>query len=178
MLSKTESLEGLKEFSRRIPKCELHLHIEGTLEPEVAFELSKKNKIPLKYTTIEELRDAYKFKDLQSFLDIYYECASVLVTAEDFELLAWEYFQKCKRDNIVHAEIFFDPQTHTKRNIPFSIFMRGFKQAIDRARAELQVSSALIMCFLRDLSEEDAFKTLEEAEPYLDHEYIVKIHII
>jgi len=159
----------LTALIERMPKAELHLHIEGTLEPELMFELAKRNGVSLPYANVEALRAAYDFSDLQSFLDIYYAGASVLRTRQDFTDLAWAYFERAKRDNVAHAEIFFDPQTHTARGIAFATVIEGLSAAARRAESELGISSAFILCFLRHLPEEDAFATLEEAQPFRDH---------
>ncbi len=150
---------------RSLPKAELHLHIEGTLEPELMFRLAKRNGIRLKYKTVAQIRKAYQFRNLQDFLDIYYEGAKVLVHEDDFYDLALAYLKKARRQNVIHAEMFFDPQTHTERGVPFSTVING----IDRARKDARkfgVSSRLIMCFLRHLPEESAFETLKAALPY------------
>jgi adenosine deaminase len=160
--------ENLDDILCRMPKAELHIHIEGSLEPELIFELATRNGIPLPYRTIQELRAAYDFTDLQSFLDIYYAGASVLQREEDFFDMAWVYLKRAKSEHVVHTEIFFDPQTHTARNIPFETVINGLDRAIRRGREELGLSAALILCFLRHLSEEDAFRTLEEALPFRD----------
>ena len=152
---------------RAMPKAELHIHIEGSLEPELIFRLAERNGVALPYPSVEALRAAYAFTDLQSFLDIYYAGASVLLKAQDFEDMAMAYFHRAKADNVVHAELFFDPQTHTDRGVPFETVIAGLRRACERAQAELGISSALIMCFLRHLSEEAAFETLEQARPYL-----------
>lgn len=152
----------------RMPKAELHIHIEGSLEPELIFELAARNRIRLPYATMDELRAAYAFTDLQSFLDIYYAGAGVLQKEEDFLDMAWAYLKRAKADNVIHAEIFFDPQTHTSRGIPFKTVINGLDQAIRRGREELGLSASLILCFLRHQSEEEAFATLEEALPYRD----------
>jgi len=159
----------LTALIERMPKAELHLHIEGTLEPELMFELAKRNGVSLPYANVEALRAAYDFSDLQSFLDIYYAGASVLRTRQDFTDLAWAYFERAKRDNVAHAEIFFDPQTHTARGIAFATVIEGLSAAARRAESELGISSAFILCFLRHLPEEDAFATLEEALPFREH---------
>ncbi len=151
-----------------MPKAELHIHIEGSLEPELIFALAQRNGVKLPYASVEALRAAYAFTDLQSFLDIYYAGASVLLKAQDFEDMAWAYFQRAAADNVVHAELFFDPQTHTARGVPFAVVIEGLTHAVARAKDELGISASLIMCFLRHLSEEEAFATLEEALPYLD----------
>lgn len=156
-------------LARAIPKAELHIHIEGSLEPELIFALAQRNGVTLPYASVEALRAAYAFTDLQSFLDIYYAGASVLLQAQDFHDMAWAYFLRAKADNVVHAEIFFDPQTHTARGVPMATVVQGLASACRQADAELGVSSALILCFLRHLSEEDAFATLEEALPYREH---------
>jgi adenosine deaminase len=158
----------LADLAQRMPKAELHIHIEGSLEPELIFALAQRNAIPLAYPSVEVLRAAYAFTDLQSFLDIYYAGASVLITARDFEDMAWAYFQRAAADNVRRAEIFFDPQTHTERGVRIATVVEGLGRAQARARAELGVSSALILCFLRHLSEEAAFATLEEALPLRD----------
>ena len=151
------------------PKAELHVHIEGTLEPELAFSIGRRNGIPLPYESPEAMRGAYAFSDLQSFLDIYYAAAAVLRTEDDFHDLAWAYLKRAHGDNVVRAEIFFDPQTHTARGVAFETVVRGLGRALERARRELGLSAALIMCFLRHLSQRDAFDTLEQAEPFRDH---------
>jgi adenosine deaminase len=150
------------------PKAELHLHIEGTLEPEMAFEMGRRNGVPLPFPDPAAMRRAYAFSDLQSFLDIYYAAAAVLIHEQDFFEMAWAYLVKAKADNVVRAEIFFDPQTHTSRGVPFETVVRGLSRAVTKARAELGMSAALIMCFLRHLSEHEAFETLEQAIPYRD----------
>ncbi|HRK38316.1 MAG TPA: adenosine deaminase [Burkholderiaceae bacterium] len=157
------------EFARRIPKAELHIHIEGSLEPELIFALAQRNGVALAYPTVESLRAAYAFTDLQSFLDIYYAGASVLLHEADFFDMAWAYFQRAHADNVIHAELFFDPQTHTARGVDMGTVVRGLRRACEQAQAQLGISSQLIMCFLRHLSEEDAFATLEAALPYREH---------
>ena len=156
-------------LAQRIPKAELHIHIEGSLEPELIFALAQRNGMALPYASVEALRAAYAFTDLQSFLDIYYAGASVLLHEADFADMAWAYFLRAQADNVVHAEIFFDPQTHTARGVPMATVIQGLKTACDRARAELGISSHLILCFLRHLSEDDALATLEAALPYREH---------
>lgn len=153
----------MKEFIKQLPKAELHLHIEGSLEPELMFELAKKNSIEIPYKTVEEVKEAYNFTNLQSFLDIYYAGAKVLITKEDFYALTWDYILKCKENNIIHTEIFFDPQTHTQRGISFKTVISGIKEALVDAKIELGISSEIIMCFLRHLSEKEAFETLEQS---------------
>src|SRR5436190_7594598 len=158
--------ERLPQLLRAMPKAELHIHIEGSLEPELIFALAQRNGVPLAYPSVEALRAAYAFTDLQSFLDIYYAGASVLLTAQDFEDMAMAYFERARADNVVHAEVFFDPQTHTARGVSFETVIGGLSRACERAQTELGIGSALILCFLRHLSEEEAFATLEEALPY------------
>jgi adenosine deaminase len=153
---------------RTAPKAELHIHIEGSLEPELIFELAQRNRIALPYAGVEALRAAYAFTNLQSFLDVYYAGASVLITEADFDAMAWAYFKRAARDNVVHAEIFFDPQTHTARGIDIGVVIRGLAGAARRAEAELGLSVRLILCFLRHLSEDDALAALEAALPYRD----------
>ncbi len=153
-------------LARRIPKAELHIHIEGSLEPELIFALAQRNGIGLPHADVEALRAAYAFTDLQSFLDIYYAGASVLLHEADFADMAWAYFLRAQADNVVHAELFFDPQTHTARGVPMATVINGLTQACDRAQAELGLSSHLILCFLRHLSEADALATLAAALPF------------
>jgi adenine deaminase len=158
--------ERLPAVLAAMPKAELHLHIEGSLEPERIFALAQRNGVQLSYPSVEALRQAYAFTDLQSFLDIYYAGASVLLKEQDFHDMAWDYLLKAKADNVVHVEMFFDPQTHTDRGVPFEVVIQGLTSACERAKAELGVSASLIMCFLRHLSEEAAFDTLEQALPF------------
>ena len=156
------------ELIRALPKAELHVHIEGTFEPELMFAIAQRNQIAIPYKSVEEVKQAYNFHNLQSFLDIYYAGANVLIHEQDFYDLAWAYFEKCAEDNVVHTEMFFDPQTHTDRGIAFATVINGLQKACDDAKAKLGISSHLIMCFLRHLSEEAAFETLEQALPYKD----------
>jgi adenine deaminase len=156
----------LPALLKRMPKAELHMHIEGSLEPDMIFKLAQRNGVPLKYPSVEALRRAYAFTDLQSFLDIYYAGASVLLKEQDFFDMAFAYLEKAAGDNVVHAEIFFDPQTHTERGVSMETVIVGLSHALRRAHAEFGISGALILCFLRHLSEEEAFKTLEQALPY------------
>lgn len=151
-----------------MPKAELHIHIEGSLEPEMIFALAQRNGVALPYASVEQLRRAYDFSDLQSFLDIYYAGASVLLHEQDFYDMARAYLARAAMENVVHAEIFFDPQTHTARGVGMETVVRGLHRACADARAELGISASLILCFLRHLSEEDAFATLEQAMPFLD----------
>ena len=161
-------MQTTADFIRGLPKAELHLHIEGSLEPEQMFEFARRNRIDLPFKTVEAVRAAYAFSNLQDFLDIYYQGAGVLQTEEDFRDLAMAYFRRAAADGTVHAEIFFDPQTHTDRGIPFAVAADGLLAGMAQAERELGVTSKLILSYLRHLSEEDAFKTLREAEPYLD----------
>jgi adenosine deaminase len=157
--------ERLPAFLRGLPKAELHLHVEGTLEPEQSFALAARNGVPLPYPHVEALRAAYDFRDLQSFLDLYYAGAAVLRSADDFHDLAWAYLQRAAADGVTRAEIFFDPQTHTSRGVALATVLDGLERACRAARA-LGVDAALILCFLRHLPEADAFATLEEAMPH------------
>lgn len=159
----------MNDLIDKLPKAELHLHIEGSLEPELMFALAQKNSITLPYKTIEEVRDAYNFTSLQSFLDIYYAGANVLIHESDFFDLTWAYLLKCHEQNVKHTEIFFDPQTHTARGITFETVINGITRALHKAEKELDISSYLIMCFLRHLSEEAAFETLKESLPFKEH---------
>lgn len=156
------------ELIRALPKAELHVHIEGTFEPELMFSIAQRNQIEIPYKSVEEVKQAYNFHNLQSFLDIYYAGANVLVHEQDFYDLAWAYFEKCAEDNVVHTEMFFDPQTHTDRGVEFKTVIDGLQRACDDAKTKLGITSHLIMCFLRHLSEEAAFITLEQALPYKD----------
>jgi len=156
----------MKDLIAKLPKAELHLHIEGTLEPELMFTLAHKNNIAIPYQSVEEVRNAYNFTSLQSFLDIYYAGANVLINESDFFDLTWAYLLTCKAQNILHVEIFFDPQTHTKRGIAFKTVVEGITKALEKAKVELGISSFLIMSFLRHLSEAEAFETLEHSLPF------------
>ncbi len=156
------------ELIRALPKAELHVHIEGTFEPELMFAIAQRNQIDIPYKSVEEVKQAYNFHNLQSFLDIYYAGANVLIHEQDFYDLAWAYFEKCAEDRVVHTEMFFDPQTHTDRGIAFETVINGLQRACDDAKAKFGISSHLIMCFLRHLSEEAALETLAQALPYKD----------
>jgi adenosine deaminase len=156
------------DFIRGLPKAELHLHIEGSLEPELMFELARRNKKALPFATVEQVRAAYAFSNLQDFLDIYYQGAGVLMTEQDFHDLAMAYFARVAADGCRHVELFFDPQTHTDRGLPFSVAVDGLLSGMEEAEIALGVSSSLILCFLRHLPEEAAFATLKAAEPYLE----------
>ena len=154
------------EFIKKVPKAELHLHIEGTLEPEHMFELAKRNNVSIPYNNVEEVKSAYNFKNLDSFLNIYYQGSKVLIHEKDFFDLTWAYILKCKEDNIVHTEIFFDPQSHLDRGISFDIVINGISKALDKANLEFGLTSKIIMCFLRHLDEESGFKVLDQALKY------------
>ncbi len=158
----------LPQLLREMPKAELHIHIEGSLEPELIFELAQRNGVKLPYSNVEALRAAYAFTNLQSFLDIYYAGASVLLHEQDFYDMAWAYLQRAKADNVVHAEIFFDPQTHTERGVPMATVINGLHRACVDAQTQLGVSAQLILCFLRHLSEEAALQTFNDALPFKD----------
>jgi adenosine deaminase len=157
---------NLSTFIAGMPKAELHLHIEGTLEPELALRLAERNGVTLPYPSVEALRAAYQFTDLQSFLDIYYAGAGVLKHEQDFYDLTWAYLERAKSDNVVHTEIFFDPQTHTSRGVAMAVVMAGITRALEEAGRRLGISSRLIMCFLRHLSETEAFATVDAALPF------------
>jgi len=156
------------ELIQALPKAELHVHIEGTFEPELMFAIAQRNHIDIPYKSVDEVKQAYNFHNLQSFLDIYYAGANVLVVEQDFYDLAMAYFEKCAADKVVHTEMFFDPQTHIDRGIAFAVVINGLQRACDEAKAKFGITSHLIMCFLRHLSEEAAFKTLEQALPFKD----------
>lgn len=157
----------LDDYLRALPKAELHLHIEGTLEPELMFALAARNGVALPWPSVEATRAAYAFDDLQSFLDLYYAGAAALLHAEDFFELAMAYFARAHADGVVHAELFFDPQTHTARGVPFASVLDGLERACTEARQRYGIGSRLILCFLRHLSEEDGFATLEQTLPHL-----------
>jgi adenosine deaminase len=160
--------ELLSDLVRSMPKAELHMHIEGSLEPELIFALAERNGVTLPYASVEDLRRAYAFTDLQSFLDIYYAGASVLLTERDFYDMTWAYLERAHADNVLHTEIFFDPQTHTGRGVGFPVVISGIHRALTDARAQWGISASLILCFLRHLSEAEAFETLEMAMPHRD----------
>jgi adenosine deaminase len=156
------------EFIDRLPKAELHLHIEGSLEPELMFELAQRNKVAIPFANVDEVRKAYDFSNLQDFLDIYYQGMGVLQTEQDFHDLTWAYLERAKADNVRHVEIFFDPQGHTERGVTFDTAISGILRALDTGEAQLGISHRLIMCFLRHLDEDSALMTLAQAEPWLD----------
>ncbi len=159
---------SLIEFIKKSPKAELHLHIEGTLEPELMFRLAKRNNIKIPFSNIDEAKKAYNFSNLESFLKIYYEGAKVLIKEQDFFDLTWAYVLKCNEDNVVHTEIFFDPQTHTNRGINFNIVINGIYKALKKGEKEFGLSFKIIMCFLRHLDEENGFKILDQAIAHKD----------
>jgi adenosine deaminase len=157
-----------KQLIQALPKAELHIHIEGSLEPEMMFELAQRNGVELPYEDVAAIRAAYDFNCLQDFLDLYYKGMSVLLTAQDFHDLTWAYLQRCSDDNVVHTEIFFDPQGHTARGVAFETVFEGIWSALQKGEQELGISSRVIMCFLRHLDEDDAFATLDQAMPFID----------
>lgn len=161
-------MADLATFAAGLPKAELHLHIEGSLEPEQMFAFARRNRVDIPFASVEDVRAAYSFSNLQDFLDIYYQGANVLRTEEDFRDLALAYFTRAAADNVVHAEIFFDPQTHTARGIPFGVVADGLLAAMQEAEAQFGLTSKLILCFLRHLDEDDAFATFRSAEPWFD----------
>ena len=154
------------DFIRKMPKAELHIHIEGSLEPELMFEIGTRNNIELPFSSVEEVRNAYQFDNLQSFLDIYYQGTNVLLKEQDFYDMTWAYIKRCHDQNIIHTEIFFDPQTHTDRGVAFDSVIGGITRALQNAEQQFNISSKLIMCFLRHLSCDEAMKTLITALPY------------
>lgn len=156
----------MEQFILGLPKAELHLHIEGTLEPQMLFDLAAKHGMKLPYESVQAVQRAYEFTDLQSFLDIYYAGAAVLRDEDDFHALTWAYLEKVNAQGVVHVEIFFDPQTHTERGIPFAIVIGGIRSALLKAEQQFGITHRLIMCFLRHLSAADAMRTLQEALPY------------
>ncbi|MDH6025642.1 adenosine deaminase [Vibrio splendidus] len=158
----------MNAFIQGLPKVELHLHIEGSLEPELLFQLAQRNGIDLPYSSPEQLRRAYEFDDLQSFLDIYYQGADALRTEQDFYDLTWAYLERCKADNVIHTEIFFDPQTHTDRGIAFDTAINGIHRALEQGHKELGITSQIIACFLRHLSEESAIQTFADVLQHQD----------
>ena len=153
---------------KELPKIELHLHIEGTLEPELLFKLAKRNSVQLPFNSIDEVKKAYQFSNLQDFLDIYYQGAEVLLLKQDFYDLTWAYLLMCKEQNVIHVEPFFDPQTHTSRGVPFETVVNGISEALADAKEKLGITSRLIMCFLRHLCEESAIETLKSSKQFSD----------
>lgn len=163
----------IREFIERIPKAELHLHIEGSFEPEQMFEIAKRNDIKIPFETVEEVKKAYDFNNLQEFLDIYYAGANALQNEQDFYDLTFAYLEKLHEQNVIHTEIFFDPQTHTERGIAFETVFGGIKKALEDGEKKFGITSEIILCFLRHLSEEKAFETLDQALPY--KEFIIGV---
>jgi adenine deaminase len=161
-------MQDTDSLIKRLPKCELHIHIEGSLEPEMVFALARRNGIRLPYPSVEALRQAYRFGDLQDFLNVYYQAMSVLVTEQDFYDLAWAYLERAHADNVRHVEMFFDPQGHTSRGVAFATVIGGLHRAIVDAGEKLGVQASLIMCFLRHLDEADAQRTLDQALAFKD----------
>ena len=160
--------KNLINFVNQTPKSELHLHIEGSLEPELMFKLSKRNNVEIPFKNVEEIKSAYNFSNLDSFLKIYYQGSNVLITEEDFFDLTWEYVLRCKKDNIVHTEIFFDPQSHTERGISFDTVINGIYKALKKGELEFGITSKIIMCFLRHLDEQPCFEVLNHALKHKD----------
>ncbi|WP_028866571.1 adenosine deaminase [Psychromonas hadalis] len=158
----------MKKWLNKLPKVELHLHLEGSLEPEFMFELAMRNKVMIPFKSVQQIRQAYQFDNLQDFLDIYYQGAEVLIEEQDFYDLTWAYLLKCKEQNVLHVEPFFDAQTHTDRGIKFATVINGISHALQDGETKLGISSVLILCFLRHLSEQQAFITLAQAIPFLD----------
>ena len=161
-------MSDIAQFIQALPKAELHIHIEGSLEPEMLFELAVRNRVELPFPDVESVRKAYNFNCLQDFLDVYYQGMSVLRTEQDFHALTWAYLERCRDQNVVHTELFFDPQGHTARGIAMGTVIEGICSALQRGESELGISSRLIMCFLRHLDEEAALQTLADATPWLD----------
>ena len=160
-------MSDIADLVARLPKAELHMHLEGSLEPEMMFDLARRNGVDIPYASADAVRAAYDFANLQEFLDVYYAGMSVLITEQDFFDLTWAYLLRCRDDNVRHVEVFFDPQAHTERGIAFSTVLNGIKAALDRGEEDLGISSRLILCFLRHLSEAAALDMLEEARPHL-----------
>ncbi|MBL4830320.1 MAG: adenosine deaminase [Aliivibrio sp.] len=158
----------MNSFIQQLPKVELHLHIEGTLEPELMFQLAQRNQVDIPYRSVEDVRNAYQFHNLQSFLDVYYQGANVLLHEQDFFDLTWAYLLRCQKDNVMHTEIFFDPQTHTERGIDFDSVINGIHRALEVGKEQLGISSHIIMCFLRHLDQESALEVLEKALVHKD----------
>lgn len=158
----------MRDFIEGLPKTEFHIHLEGSLEPELMFEIGERNGIDLPYSSVDEVRKAYEFSNLQTFLDIYYRGAGVLIHEQDFYDMTWAYLHRMKAENVRHVEVFFDPQTHTGRNVPFETVIAGILRALDDARDQLAITSELIMCFLRHLSAESAQETLQQSIPFKD----------
>jgi len=160
-------MDSRKQLIAALPKAELHIHIEGSLEPEMMFQLAQRNAVSLPYASVADIRQAYRFNCLQDFLDLYYQGMSVLLTRQDFHDLTWAYLLRCRADNVVHTELFFDPQGHTGRGVDFATVFEGIWSALRRGEEELGISSRVIMCFLRHLDQDSAFATLQQARPFL-----------
>lgn len=160
--------DEMKNFIQALPKVELHLHLEGCLEPELLFELARRNQVAIPFNNVDEVAAAYQFDNLQSFLDLYYQACNTLLTQQDFFDLTWLYLLHCQAENVRHVEVFFDPQTHTERGVSFAVVIEGITQALQKGEQDLGITYKLIMSFLRHLSEQSAFETLELAQPYLD----------
>lgn len=167
-IPQTENTLVLSRWLNQLPKVELHLHLEGSLEPQMLFDLAVRNNVALPYANVQEVTKAFQFTQLQDFLDIYYQAAQVLITEQDFYDLTWAYLVKCKEQNVLHVEPFFDPQTHTDRGVSFATVINGINRALSDGQEKLGISSELIMCFLRHLDEQSAFDTLEQAMPFLE----------
>jgi adenine deaminase len=163
-----ENIDDLAAFIRTLPKAELHLHLEGSLEPEMMFALARRNKVEIPFKDVEAVRAAYAFSNLQDFMDIYFQGANVLLHEQDFYDLTYAYLQRVNQDGVRHVEVFFDPQGHTDRGVPFEVVLGGIDRALRDAEAKLGITSKLILCFLRHLDEDSAFRTLKQAEPFLD----------
>ena len=168
MYTLTGIVGRIAEFIRKTPKAELHLHIEGTLEPEHLFKLAKRNRVQIPFANVNEIKSAYNFNNLESFLNIFYQASKVLIKEQDFFDLTWAYALKCKEDNVVHTEIFFDPQTHVNRGIDFDVTINGIYKALLKANKEFGLTSEIIMCFLRHLDEVSAFEILDQALVHKD----------
>ncbi|WP_417698267.1 adenosine deaminase [Psychromonas sp.] len=167
-IPQTENTLVLSRWLNQLPKVELHLHLEGSLEPQMLFDLAVRNNVALPYANVQEVTKAFQFTQLQDFLDIYYQAAQVLITEQDFYDLTWAYLVKCKEQNVLHVEPFFDPQTHTDRGVSFATVINGINRALSDGQEKLGISSELIMCFLRHLDEQSAFDTLDQAMPFLE----------
>ncbi|MDN2664995.1 adenosine deaminase [Psychromonas sp. 14N.309.X.WAT.B.A12] len=167
-IPQTENTLVLSPWLNQLPKVELHLHLEGSLEPQMLFDLAVRNNVALPYANVQEVTKAFQFTQLQDFLDIYYQAAQVLITEQDFYDLTWAYLVKCKEQNVLHVEPFFDPQTHTDRGVSFATVINGINRALSDGQEKLGISSELIMCFLRHLDEQSAFDTLDQAMPFLE----------
>jgi len=171
-------MTNIHTLIQALPKSELHLHIEGSLEPELMFELAERNNVTLPYKSVEDIRNAYEFNNLQEFLDIYYQGMSVLLTRQDFHDLTYAYLKRVHADKCRHVEIFFDPQGHTERGVAFEDAIEGILSGLEQGEKDFDISYNLILSFLRHLSEEDAFETLAQATPYLERIFMFMKHLI